>query len=148
VSLDPNAVFPLWSLGSTQRYVGRLDEAITTLERAVELFDRHHTYELALLGDALAAAGREPEARAILRELDEMSRRVYVPPFDRAIVHASLGENEAALDALERAHDERNALLWFRIHFPQFDGLRKDPRWKAITARLARTAPVRLFGLE
>ena len=78
----------------------------------------------------------------MLGELEQRARREYVPPFDRAVVLAPLGRADEALDALERAYEERNALLWFRIHFPVFDPLRSTPRWKALAERLARTAPV------
>lgn len=70
------------------------------------------------------------------------SRTAYVPPFDLALAQVGLGETDRVLTLLERAYDERNALLWFRIHSPEFDALRSEPRWKAMAARLFRTAPV------
>ena len=44
---------------------------------------------------------------------------------------------------LEKAFDERNAFLWLRIHFVNFEGLRGEPRWQALAAKLARSAPIR-----
>ncbi len=146
VELDPEAAFPLWSLGFAQQQTGAFEAAIATLSRGVEITRREHTFELALLSGACAAAGREAEGRRILAELHDRASRSYVPPFDLALAHASLGEKELTLAALERAFDERNALLWYRIHFPVFDGLREEPRWRAIADRLARTAPVRRGG--
>jgi serine/threonine-protein kinase len=142
VRLDPDAAFPLWSLGSAQTQAGLVSEAIATLERAVAVTQREHSFEMALLGEALAAAGRMDEARALLAELSERAHREYVPPFDLALLHAALGENTKALTALEKAYEDRNGLLWFRIHFPTFDALRGEPRWRAIAEKLARTAPV------
>ena len=93
-----------------------------------------------MLASALAQGGRTDEARTILRELDERATREYVPPFDRALVLVSLGEDDAALDALERALHERNAFLWSRIHhFPQLRRLAHVPRFRAID-RSARAA--------
>jgi tetratricopeptide (TPR) repeat protein len=103
---------------------------------------REHCHEIALLGDALAAAGRTQEARALLDELLERGRREYVPPFDLALLHCALGERDLALAALEKAHDQRNALLWYRIYIPALDPLRGEPRWRALAAKLGRTAPV------
>jgi serine/threonine-protein kinase len=144
--LAPDAAFPLWSLGLTQRAVGKLDEAVATLERAVELTGREHYYEMALLVDALQASGRRSAAEAVLAEMEAASRSVYVPPFDLAAAACALGRSQETLAWLERASDERNALLWFRMHTPVFDSLRDEPRYRAIADRLARTAPLKPGG--
>jgi tetratricopeptide (TPR) repeat protein len=146
VALEPDAAFPRWSLGLVQRYAGKLPEAIATLETAVISTHREHTFQLGLLSGALAQAGRTDEARAILGELLEKSSRSYVPPYDLAISYVGLGEKARALDALERAYDERNGLLWYRIHKPMLDPLRDEPRYKLIADRLARLAPMRAGG--
>jgi serine/threonine-protein kinase len=143
VALDAEAVFPAWSYGYALQQAGKLDEAIAALERVVTLTRREHSFELALYGAALAAAGRETEARAVLAELEGRGEKTYVPPFDLAVLLAALGDRKEALAALERAHSERNAMLWFRIHLETFLPLRAEPRWRAIADRLARTAPRR-----
>jgi eukaryotic-like serine/threonine-protein kinase len=143
VDLDPDAAFPRWSLGVAQQYSGALPEAVATFERVVAATGREHTFELALLSGALAASGRTPEARAIVEELEQTAKRSYVPPYDLSLALAALGERDRALDALEQAFDQRNALLWYRIHMPTFDALRGEPRFHAIADRLARTAPVK-----
>ncbi len=142
VAFDPDAAFPLWSLGLSLHHAGHLEEAIATLERAVAVTQRDHFFEMALLGSALAAAGRTKDARALLDELQQRSRETYVPPFDLAILHSALGERELALEALEKAYDQRNALLWYRLHLPNLDPLRDEPRWQALSGKLARTAPL------
>ncbi len=144
VALDPEAVFPVWSLAIARLVLGAPDEAVEILERVVAMTDREHSYELALLADALAVSGRPEQARKIVAELEEKGRTSYVPPLDLSLALVALGDRERALTLLERAYDERNALCWFRIHLPQFDPLRSEPRWKAIAARLARGAPVRV----
>ncbi|HTO88962.1 MAG TPA: protein kinase [Thermoanaerobaculia bacterium] len=146
VSLDPEAAFPLWSLGYAQHQTGALEEAIGTLGRGVAITKREYFFQLSLLGSVLVAAGRQGEARAILSELREKATRVYVPPFDLAVLLISLGEREEALRMLERAYEERNALFWFRLHLPMFDVLREEPRWRAIAEKLARTAPLKRGG--
>jgi tetratricopeptide (TPR) repeat protein len=142
VEKSPTAVFPLWSLGYTQHQLGRFDDAVQTLGRAVQVTDRAHFFELALYGAALQAAGRGDEARAVLAEMESRSAKEYVPPFDRALLLAVFGRDEDALVQLERAYEERNALLWYRIHLPYLDGLAGSPRYRAIAEKLARLAPV------
>jgi len=142
VEKSPTAVFPLWSLGYAQHQLGRFEEAVKTLARVVQVTDRAHFFELALYGAALHGAGRADEAGAILSELETRSAKEYVPPFDRALLSAALGRDEDAIQLLERAHEERNALLWFRIHLPYLDRIAGSPRYRAIAQKLARLAPV------
>jgi serine/threonine-protein kinase len=141
VSLEPEAAFPRWSLGLSQLYAGAASDAVRTLETAVTSTRREHSFQLALLSAALAADNRQADARSILLELETLAARSYVPPFDRAVALAALGERENALDAVERAYDERNALIWARIHLPMLDSLRGEPRFVTIVERLARRAP-------
>jgi hypothetical protein len=77
----------------------------------------------------------------MLRELEARAAREYVPQFDRALVLAGLGEDDAALTALERAYYERNAFIWARIHYPQFKRLAATPRFRALAEQLALRAP-------
>jgi serine/threonine protein kinase/tetratricopeptide (TPR) repeat protein len=147
VALDPAAPFPLWSLGYMQQQAGALSEAVATLERVVAITERRHYFELALLGGALAAAGRRNDAESILAEIREAAAREYVPPFDMAVLLASLGDKEGALEALERAYADRNALLWYRIHLPTFDVLRSEPRWQALAGELGKAAPIGRGGV-
>jgi tetratricopeptide (TPR) repeat protein len=142
VEKSPTAVFPLWSLGYAQHQLGRFDDAVQTLARVVQVTDRTHFFELALYGAALHGAGRTEEALAVLSEMEARAAKEYVPPLDRALLLAALGRDDDALTQLERAYEERNALLWFRIHKPYFDGVADSPRYRAIAERLARLAPV------
>ena len=144
VALDPEAGYPLLSLGLACQENGSAEEAIRVFERGVEATGGRHSLYTALLGGAFARAGRTADARRVLAELRERSAREYVPPFDLAMVLTPLGDSDDALSALERAYDERNAALWFRIYWPAFDGLRTEPRWQALAEKLARTAPVKL----
>ncbi|MGH9419740.1 MAG: hypothetical protein ACRD3J_07200, partial [Thermoanaerobaculia bacterium] len=60
-----------------------------------------------------------------------------------ATVLVNLGDHEAALDALERGREERNGLMWGRIHMADFIPLRNHPRWRSLAERLGRNAPFR-----
>ncbi len=141
-AIDPNAGFPAWSLGTAYQETGAYEEAIREFERGVEITQGNHSLYVGLLGGALARSGRRADAERVLGELEQRAQREYVPPFDRAVVLAPLGRADEAMDALERAYEERNALLWFRIHLPVFAPLQSNPRWQALAQRLARTAPV------
>ncbi len=142
VELEPNAAFPLWSLGDALQGIGRIEEAVAIFERVVSVTQGEHCFEIALLGEALAAAGRTGEARGLLADLQKRALREYVPAIDLALLHVAVGARAEALAALEKAYEDRNGGLWFRIHRSQFDPLRDEPRWRALAEALARTAPV------
>jgi hypothetical protein len=52
-------------------------------------------------------------------------------------VHLGTGEFEAAIDCLEKAVDERNALAWWVGWSPLSDPLRSSPRFQRLLERIA-----------
>jgi hypothetical protein len=70
------------------------------------------------------------------RSLDLMSRAEAgrVPPTRLAAAHAALGENDAALDWLERAAGEHDPELVYMLRNPELDALRGDWRFHALEA--------------
>jgi tetratricopeptide (TPR) repeat protein len=89
----------------------------------------------ASLGFAYGMAGKQAEARAILRQLEALSQRRYVSPLYFAIVYAGLKENDKAIEYLNKAFDARHpGLVLVRIE-PMFDGLRGDERFKQLIKR-------------
>jgi serine/threonine-protein kinase len=59
-----------------------------------------------------------------------------VSPYGIASIHACLGENDTALDWLERAHAEHDqTLVWVKVH-PRLDGLRGEPRYRALLGKM------------
>ena len=59
-----------------------------------------------------------------------------MPAYDLALVHAALGERDAAIEWLRRAYDERYGPLVFLGVDPDIDGVRGDPRFDALVARI------------
>ena len=60
----------------------------------------------------------------------ELSRNHYVSAYLSALIYAGLGEEQPALDSLERAVRERDSwLVWLKTE-PRFDCLRSSPRFK------------------
>jgi serine/threonine-protein kinase len=89
----------------------------------------------ASLGFAYGMAGKQAEARAILNQLDWLSKRRYVSPLYFATVYAGLKDNDKAIEYLNKAFDARHpGLVLIRIE-PMFDGLRGDDRFKSLIKR-------------
>jgi adenylate cyclase len=88
-------------------------------------------------GYARACAGERAEAEAALRRLEQHGGRGAVLFHDVALVNIGLGRTEAALDALERAHREREYLIVLMGVSPVFDPVRDQPRFRALVDQLA-----------
>jgi len=73
---------------------------------------------------------------AVLKQLEELSRRTYVSPYHFAYVHAGLGERDRALDWLERAFEERAGAIYGIQHSFLFTTLRSEPRFPALLRRM------------
>jgi hypothetical protein len=71
-----------------------------------------------------------------LAELTARAAREYVYPTSVALLHASLGDNDAAFAWLERAYAERDWYLRFQKVAPYWDSLRSDPRFAPLLERL------------
>jgi TolB-like protein/Tfp pilus assembly protein PilF len=94
---------------------------------------------VAQLGYAYSLAGKHSEARKVLDELDARDRYRYVSSFDRAVLHAAMGEMDEAFDWLEKACEERAyALAWVKVE-PALDCLHADPRFTRVLNRVGLT---------
>jgi len=142
VEVGPNAGYAHWSYGLCLRYAGRLTESIPIFERLVDTTSAKVPLYLSLLGGTLAEAGETSKAEEILASLLTRRREGdYVPSIDLATIHIALGDQNAALAALEQGREERNGLMWARIYLHEYISLRANPRWRELAKRLGRMAP-------
>jgi len=134
VSLDPNYWWPHLSLGQAYLHAGRFDEAIAEMEKARSL--DNSPLILSQLGAAYALAGKKSRAREMLEELKTLSGKGYVSPEFFALIHANLGDRDAAFEWLERGFADRSIGLLFLKVGPGWDGLRSDTRFQAMMRRV------------
>ena len=94
-----------------------------------------HTLLVATWGYINARAGNRHEALRAMDELRTKSSK-YVLPLFLARIHANLGENDQAMDYLERVYADRSeSAVWLKVD-PSFEPLRKDPRFVALVKRV------------
>jgi tetratricopeptide (TPR) repeat protein len=129
--LEPAFVNAHLVLGLTLAELGHFDAALASLARAKTL--EPGNLELQLFEAFVQAkAGRLDEARAALAAAGERS----AIPAEVAIVHAALGEIDAAFEWLERAvTDAPYTLLNLKL-YPWYDPLRSDPRFAGLLTRM------------
>lgn len=123
---------------------GMYDEAITELRKLIKApaigaipdqVVEAESEASASLGFAYGMAGKQGEARAIISQLDGLSKKRYVSPLYFAIVYAGMKDNDRAIEYLNKALDARHpGLVLIRIE-PMFDGVRGDDRFKALIKR-------------
>jgi len=119
------------ALGQQHRYT----EAIDTFQRALEV-DRVPIL-MAMLGHTHAIAGHRTQAEEVLTALEYESQSRYISPYDLAVIHAGLGEKEAALRQLSRAFEDRSAWMVFLSVDPRLDPLREEAEFREIHAKLS-----------
>ncbi|MBS1797529.1 MAG: tetratricopeptide repeat protein [Acidobacteria bacterium] len=128
--------YPLahYGLAWVLRHLGRFDEAVAAANRARELM-RESAFSLHVQGQTFAAAGMREQAAVILEKLDRLAEKQFVSPYHTALIHAYLDDREKALRYLESCREKSEAwLVWLGVE-PAFDGLRTDPRFKAVLAQ-------------
>ncbi len=91
------------------------------------------------LGYAHGIAGQTAEAQKVLRELEALSKRRYVPPEYVAVVYAGMGEKDRALEWFEKAYQQRSMHAWF-LPDPRLDRVRSDARFRDLLRRMGLAA--------
>jgi hypothetical protein len=72
----------------------------------------------------------------VLKELDDLATRRYVPASAQAYIWRYLNEKDRALTQLERSVVERDpTCVWFKVD-PAFDPLRTEPRFQALLKKI------------
>lgn len=134
LEMDPNFSIAHYFLALAYQEKGRFDQAIEEAQRAVALFEGNE-YRIAALGDAYARAGKKQEARNILTRLKNASREHYISPYTTGLIYASLGQNDEALNWLDKACNEHFWMMAFLKVDPRWDSLRSHPRFIEILRR-------------
>ena len=83
----------------------------------------------------LAALDRD-EALALRDRIDELAANAYAAPYCQAQAHLGLGDLDRAWECLEKAYQERSALLAFVKMDPLVDALRSSPRFDALLRKM------------
>jgi TolB-like protein/Tfp pilus assembly protein PilF len=131
----PNTIPALPWLGLSYVGLGRARDAIALLEPTSGQTDVRAAVQ-AVLAVAYAAAGRQAEARALVRSLEMRAKREYYPPTWLARAYTALGDKDRAMTLLETAYDERDGWLTTANVDPSWDALRDEPRFRAILAKI------------
>ena len=131
----PDAAIARISLMDTLHRAGRWDEA-ARLALEMPATGDAPDYVLGVSGLVLATAGRTEAAAERLQELERRRRKAYALPFWSAVIHAGLGDLDAAFELLEEAVEERDGGLLFLAVTPRMPGFQEDPRFGRMLRRI------------
>jgi TolB-like protein/DNA-binding winged helix-turn-helix (wHTH) protein/Flp pilus assembly protein TadD len=136
LELDGDAMLSHLLRGVALGSVGRVEEAIASLEQAHRL-DPRSPLPLEQMTFLHAGAGRTAEARATYGTLRAL---LPVRPYIKVAVAsaaAAVGEREEAFRLLEQAVETREPDLFYVARCPHLAVLRGDPRFATIEKRIA-----------
>ena len=132
--LDSQDSFQHYLLGVGYEGVGDLQQAISEYKKASEISSGFDLAAVAL-AHADSVLGEKAEAGKILRDLEH--KETSASPYTMATVYALLGENNKALEFLEKACSGKSLdiTLFLQTDFA-LDTLRSDPRFQNLLRRI------------
>jgi len=120
---------PAWDgMGSAYRLMGDYDASFEAHSEAVRLSNRAPAY-LAGLGELFAVMGRQPEALAILAELEQRWPAEQFYPWSLVEVHRGLGNVDEAFRWMDVAVTQRDPNTTILVADPANDIFRGDARF-------------------
>ncbi|HTA23412.1 MAG TPA: tetratricopeptide repeat protein [Terriglobales bacterium] len=140
VELDPNYPVTYWILGLLLRKTGCYELAITEGQKGVKLSGGSPLMRAAL-AHTFGTAGKRTEAIQMLDELTQLAKQKYVAPYFFAGIHIGLGDNERAIEYLEKSYEEHSHWLIYLHIDPSMDGLRDNPGFQDLLRRVGLPAP-------
>jgi TolB-like protein/Tfp pilus assembly protein PilF len=133
--VDPGASYALSARALLRLATGDVQGGLDDAETAVRVEDGYSIPPHSVLAIALARTGSRVRAELeVDRALSEVVDPSTPSPTDARFIASALlsvGRREEALSFLERTHP-RGAWLWFYCLAPDFDPVRKDPRFVRI----------------
>ena len=127
LELEPRHVGAMSILGAAYEALGRPQETLA-------VFDRPEFRESPHIAEVYARLGRRDEALRVLNGLAKRGRPLDLQAM--AIAYFAVGDKDRGFEWLTKAFDQRSGFVSAANVNPGFDGVRDDPRFKALVARL------------
>ena len=124
-----------YNLGRSYRELSEYDKAVAALDQA-RAMSGDRPFLAAALGHAYGRAGETRQAERLLEDVASRADSQYVSPASLALLYLGLEDFDAAFLQLDRAVEERAALLtWLRVD-PIFDPIRERPRFAELLQKV------------
>jgi TolB-like protein/Tfp pilus assembly protein PilF len=131
VRMEPAFHWGLFFAGWALERLGRIGEAIDSLKEAAKCSGESPVM-VAGLGHALAAAQDRKAASRVIQTLQRQRGDKGLFGYEIALIHAGLGDAEAAFKWLELAIQERSGWIAYMHADPRLDSLHGDARFRGL----------------
>jgi TolB-like protein/DNA-binding SARP family transcriptional activator/tetratricopeptide (TPR) repeat protein len=149
--VDPGASYALSARALLRIAEGDVTGGLADAETAVRIADGYAIPPYSVLAIALARTGSQVRAELeVDRALSELRDPSAPSPTDVRFIASALlavGRRDEALAILERGRP-RGAWLWFYCLAPDFDPIRKDPRFVRVMAEAKPPATSQPLGVD
>jgi len=133
LAANPNTASLHEWLGLVYQQQSRSQQAIEEFQKAISL--SNGVDGLGSLGHLYAMSGKKDEAQKILQKIDDVGKRLYVSPYQKAVIYAALGKTDQALAEIGNAYNQRSLLPTSLRFDPRLNELRRDPRFQDFLRR-------------
>src|SRR6202046_5696076 len=139
LEMDPSFVPAHFSLGAVYENQGAWQQAIDEYKKVIELRPADPT-ALAAIAYIDARSGQKDEARKILSQLTETSKKQYIASFEIATIYAGLDDVDNAMLWLEKSFRQHESQMPFIQSDVRFNSLHADTRYENLIHRLGLPA--------
>ena len=113
--------------------LGRHDDAMVAALASRDEIANAPTW---IVGYAHARSGRYADALEVKRAIEAQARTMYVPASDLAFLAIGLGQEDEALEWLDRGFEERSHWMELLAVHPLLDPIRDQPRFAELLRRM------------
>lgn len=133
LQLAPGLWWLHWFYGTALLMQGKIVSGLRECRGVYE--ELHDPLVVGLMAGLYGMFLRRKKAKALLSELQEISRTTYVPPFAMAFAYLGLGDDRV-FEWLGKAIDAHDPVVTHLPSMPVYDGIRTDPRFGALLRKM------------
>jgi len=135
LAIEPGFAQAHHGLGDVYSQTGKVEEAITEFERAIEIGGRA-TNAVSLLAYLYGKTGRAGEATELIAELEERYHQGCVAAMYIATGYAGLSDTEQMYRWLNLGLVERDPTMVYVLRTREFDAFRSDPQFDDLLEKI------------
>jgi eukaryotic-like serine/threonine-protein kinase len=134
IDLDAGFALAHRRLAQTYEQAQRYVEADAEYQKASAL-SGEDVELISARGHFYAIVGETKKANDVLKKLEDLATRRYVPSYLIARVYLGFGNHDRVFELMEKAREERYGYLAYLEVEPMFDVIRNDPRFEELIRR-------------